>query len=71
MNVEAVKLPLYIELIQAGLPEGSTLNVLSYSEEYENEKYVPDHDLIAKMKELDEMGGPPPDIAPTPAKTLK
>lgn len=40
------------------MPEGTTLNVFPYSEEHEKERYVPDHDLNAKIKELDELGGP-------------
>lgn len=58
MNVISFKLSLLIELLQSGMPEGTTLKVFLYSLEHENEKYVPDHDLIAKMKELDELGGP-------------
>lgn len=61
VNVPAVKLPLFLELIQAGLPAGSTLNVFPFNLEHYKERYVPDHDLITKRKELDELGGPPDD----------
>lgn len=62
VNVLAVKLPLFIEILQAGLPAGTTLHVFPFDPEHYKERYVPDHDLIAKQKELDELGGPPDDI---------
>lgn len=61
LNVPAIKLPLFIELIQAGLPPGTTLNVFPFNPEHYKDKFVPDHELIAKQKELDELGGPPID----------
>lgn len=59
LNVPAVKLTLLAEFIQAAMPEGTQLKIFPFDEEHEKERYVPDHDLAAKMKELDELGGPP------------
>lgn len=59
--VPAVKLPLLTEFIQAAMPEGTQLKIFPFDEEHANSRFVPDHDLIAKMKELEELGGPPED----------
>ncbi|XP_065215592.1 uncharacterized protein mRpL48 [Planococcus citri] len=66
VNVDSLVLPLYIEVLHTALPEGSKLSVFTFDPEHEKDRYVPDHDLISKMKELDELGGPPRDAVPIP-----
>jgi hypothetical protein len=34
---------------------------MPFDEDHYNDRYVPDHDLKAKLKELEELGGPPED----------
>lgn len=63
VQVDSSILPLYIEALQAALPGGSKLSIFHYDPEHEKDKYVPDHDLISKMKELNELGGPPEDVS--------
>ena len=61
IDVPATMLPVYSEVLQAGLPEGTELKVMTFDENHYNDRFVPDHELEAKLKELEELGGPPED----------
>lgn len=49
--------PIYLRLIQAALPEGVTMNVMSHEEDLEEIRFVPDTQLKELQSELDELGG--------------
>uniref|UniRef100_A0A2M4C0V2 Putative mitochondrial ribosomal protein l48 n=1 Tax=Anopheles marajoara TaxID=58244 RepID=A0A2M4C0V2_9DIPT len=57
-NVQAPLYPVLLRTLQAGLPEGVTLNVTEHTPEHEDARYVPDRDLKELKQQLDEMGGP-------------
>ncbi|KAL1139443.1 hypothetical protein AAG570_006427 [Ranatra chinensis] len=50
--------PIFIELIQAGLPKSITLRVHKHEEEFEKIRYVPDLELKELKTQLDTLGGP-------------
>nr|CAD7570476.1 unnamed protein product [Timema californicum] len=62
-NVQVVDLPstvapVFLEVIQAALPEGVSLSVHEHTQEQEELRYIPDSQLLELKTELDTLGGP-------------
>lgn len=57
-DLPATMAPLFIELIQAGLPEGVELSVHEHQHEYTEHRFIPDLELRSLYNQLHEMGGP-------------
>jgi len=45
-------LPIFTEVIQAGLPEGVKVNLDYFDDEHENVRYIPDYKLLELRQEL-------------------
>ncbi|XP_042231868.1 39S ribosomal protein L48, mitochondrial-like [Homarus americanus] len=50
--------PLFIEVVQAGLPQGVEINVHEHMPEYTEVRYIPDLELRDLYKQLYDLGGP-------------
>lgn len=59
-DIQAPVYPLFLRFIQAGLPEGVTLNVIHHTDFIEESRYVPDKDLLDLKAQLEDAGGPGP-----------
>lgn len=57
-NVSSVHLPIYITVLEAGLPEGVMLDIEEYDSEKEKFRYVPDKTLLDLKGELEELNAP-------------
>lgn len=57
-DVQAPVYPIFVRLLQAGLPEGVSLKIAEHSDEEEEIRYVPDKDLLDLKQQLDDLGGP-------------
>ncbi|KAJ9585725.1 hypothetical protein L9F63_002515, partial [Diploptera punctata] len=62
-NIQVVELPstvgeIFFEVLQTALPEGVTLTVHEHTEEQEENRYIPDNELIELKTKLEELGGP-------------
>lgn len=57
-DVGAPIYPILLRIAQAALPEGVTLEVVEHSSLHEENRYVPDRDLLECKKLLDDIGGP-------------
>lgn len=58
VDVKAHLLPVLLRLIEAGMPEGVSLNVQEHTDLMDTERYVPDKELLDLKDQLTEMGGP-------------
>ncbi|XP_055386085.1 39S ribosomal protein L48, mitochondrial [Condylostylus longicornis] len=56
-DMDAPTYPLFLRIAQAALPEGVTLNVFEYDEEFEEKRYVPDRDLLELKAQLENLQG--------------
>ena len=54
----STRVPIFIELIQAGLPQSVSLTIHKHSEEIDRLRYVPDMELKELKTLLDSLGGP-------------
>lgn len=54
-NVSSVKLPIFIKVIEAALPEGVMLDIEEFSAEKDKFRFVPDKHLLDLKSELEEM----------------
>lgn len=57
-DVPSVTAPLFIEIIQAGLPSGVELSVHEHIPEETEVRYIPDLELRNLYKQLHDLGGP-------------
>uniref|UniRef100_A0A336MCA6 CSON014989 protein n=1 Tax=Culicoides sonorensis TaxID=179676 RepID=A0A336MCA6_CULSO len=57
-QAKAHQIPLLVRIIQAGLPEGVKFTLMEHTELHEQERYVPDKELLQLKDELDSIGGP-------------
>jgi len=57
-DVKAHILPLLVRIIEEALPQGVTITVLEHTELQEEERYVPDKELLTLKDQLVDMGGP-------------
>ena len=52
-NVPSVRLPIFIRVLEAALPEGVMLDIEEFTEEKENSRYIPDTKLLELKSELE------------------
>uniref|UniRef100_A0A1B0GKG9 Small ribosomal subunit protein uS10 domain-containing protein n=1 Tax=Lutzomyia longipalpis TaxID=7200 RepID=A0A1B0GKG9_LUTLO len=57
-NLDAPLYPTFLRLIQAGLPEGVTLEVLEHTDDQDEIRFVPDSELLELKSQLEEMRKP-------------
>ncbi|KAK8732516.1 hypothetical protein OTU49_006794, partial [Cherax quadricarinatus] len=57
-DLTSVMAPLFIEVIQAGLPQGVKLTVQEHIPEHTQVRYIPDLELRDLHKQLTDLGGP-------------
>lgn len=57
-QVKAHQVPLLVRVIQAGLPEGVKFSLMEHTELQEQDRYVPDKELLQLKQDLDDIGGP-------------
>lgn len=58
VDIPATIMPIFIEAIQTGLPEGVDMKVELYTNEHDENRYIPDLELKDLEAKLEEMGGP-------------
>uniref|UniRef100_A0A8D8VAK8 39S ribosomal protein L48, mitochondrial n=1 Tax=Cacopsylla melanoneura TaxID=428564 RepID=A0A8D8VAK8_9HEMI len=58
VDIPSTVMPIFIEAIQAGLPEGVDLEVQVHTELHDEERHVPDLELKELEIKLEELGGP-------------
>lgn len=54
-NVSSVRLPIFIRIIEAGLPEGVMLDIDEWTDEKEKKRFIPDTTLLSLKSELEGM----------------
>ncbi|XP_001606754.1 probable 28S ribosomal protein S10, mitochondrial [Nasonia vitripennis] len=54
-NVPSIRLPIFIRVLEAALPEGVILDIEEYSQEKENYRYIPDKQLLDLKQELEDI----------------
>lgn len=47
-----------IRAIEASTPPGVTVEIMEHAEHHDEERFIPDQELINLKHELDEIGGP-------------
>ncbi|XP_012266205.2 30S ribosomal protein S10 [Athalia rosae] len=57
-NPTSIQYPLLLRLIEASLPEGVTVEVVTHDPKIEEDRYVPDKELVDLRSKLDEYGKP-------------
>lgn len=57
-DLSSILAPLFMEVIQHGLPEGVELSVHEHLPEHSEVRYIPDLELKELRARLDELGGP-------------
>ncbi|XP_050307746.1 39S ribosomal protein L48, mitochondrial [Anthonomus grandis grandis] len=57
-DVSTIQIPILFRVIEATTPLGVTVHVVPHADHYEEDRYVPDHELEKLKEELEEMGGP-------------
>ncbi|XP_069686708.1 large ribosomal subunit protein mL48 [Periplaneta americana] len=62
-NIQVIDLPstigsIFFEVLQTALPEGVSMTVQEHKEEFEEERYIPDVELLELKTQLEELGGP-------------
>ncbi|KAF7280257.1 hypothetical protein GWI33_006253 [Rhynchophorus ferrugineus] len=57
-DVPTTQLPLLLRVIEATTPVGVSINIVQHDDHYEEDRYIPDTDLLALKQELDDIGGP-------------
>ncbi|XP_045614399.1 large ribosomal subunit protein mL48 isoform X2 [Procambarus clarkii] len=56
-DLPSIMAPLFIDVIQAGLPQGVELTVLEHMPEHTKVRYIPDLELKDLQKQLGDLGG--------------
>ncbi|KAG0710573.1 39S ribosomal protein L48, mitochondrial [Chionoecetes opilio] len=57
-DLPSITAPVFLEVIQAGLPEGVELSMHEHEPEHSEIRYIPDLELRTLHNQLDELGGP-------------
>lgn len=57
-DLPSAKLGIVIEIVQALIPPGVTCTITERTEADEKDRFIPDFELLALQKQLDELGGP-------------
>ena len=57
-QVPSTKLSTLAELLQALVPPGVTCSIVHHTEEMDRARYIPDFEIKALQKQLEELGGP-------------
>lgn len=57
-DVPSITAPLFLEVVQAGLPQGVELNVHEHQPEHTEIRYIPDLELRSLYNQLSDLGGP-------------
>ncbi|GAB0095247.1 Mitochondrial ribosomal protein L48 [Sergentomyia squamirostris] len=57
-DLDAPMYPILLRILQAGIPEGVTLEVLEHTPEQDEIRFVPDSELIALKNQLEDMKKP-------------
>lgn len=47
-----------LRILEKSTPAGVTINIVPHEDFHEEQRYIPDSELITLKQELDEMGGP-------------
>lgn len=58
MDLPVNIMPVFIEMIQAALPQGVSFEIHEHLEEHETIRYVPDYELKELKSQLETLGGP-------------
>ncbi|KAI4462675.1 mitochondrial ribosomal protein l48 [Holotrichia oblita] len=56
-DVSSIQLPLFIRAIETATPAGVTINIVNHAEHYEEERYIPDKELLTLKQSLEDQGG--------------
>lgn len=57
-DISTVQLPILIRAIEASTPSGVTVSIEQHAEHHDEERYIPDKELLNLKQELEDLGGP-------------